>query len=60
MKILVMLIGVLVVLLGLAPLLADLGILPTALSFIPTAGLIYQLILIVLGALTVYYGFKTD
>ena len=60
MKILVILIGVLVVLLGLTPLLAENELLPAALSFLPTAGWIYQLILIVLGILTVYYGIKTD
>lgn len=60
MKILVMLIGLVVSLFGLIPLLSEQELLPSALAFIPISGWLYQLILIVLGLLTVYYGFKTD
>jgi len=60
MKLLVILIGILVTLIGLLPLLIEQQILPEILSFIPVAGLFYQVVSMVLGILTVYYGFKTE
>ena len=50
--------GAIVVLLGLLPLLEDYGALPNILEVIPREGLVYNIIIVVIGILIIIYSSK--
>ena len=58
MKIILFLLGVLVSLIGALPILNEYGIKINFLDFIPLGGMIYNVIIIVLGLLVIYFGIK--
>lgn len=51
--------GLLVLIMGFLPILSEWGYMPVALSFIPISGMIYNIVIMVLGALVIWFARKS-
>lgn len=58
MKIILFLLGILISLFGILPLLEEININFDFLNFIPVGGVIYNIIIVILGLLVIYFSIK--
>jgi len=56
---LLMILGLLVLIMGFLPILSEWGYMPVALNFIPVTGMIYNIVIMVLGALVIWFAKKS-
>ncbi len=56
---LLMILGLLILIMGFLPILSEWGYVPIALNFIPVTGMIYNIIIMVLGGLVILATRKT-
>ena len=58
MKFPIFLIGLVTTFIGALPIIVENKLLPESLSFLPTSGMSYSILVILIGVLTILYGFS--